>query len=63
VYGNNHFEPADTCYQIIVSFDYQNQFNMHETKNDGMTKEPANLKNEFHNEKNLHGFFSWIIIC
>jgi hypothetical protein len=42
VYGNNHFELADTFYQIIVSFDFQNQFNMYETKNDGMTKEPIN---------------------
>jgi hypothetical protein len=42
VYGNIHFELADTCCQIIVSFDCQNQFNMYETKNDGMMKEPTN---------------------
>jgi hypothetical protein len=43
MYENNHFELADTCYQIVVYFDYQNQ-NMCETKNDGMSKEPINIK-------------------
>jgi hypothetical protein len=45
VYENNHFELVDTCYQIVVYFDYQDQ-NMCETKNDGMIKEPTNKKNE-----------------
>jgi hypothetical protein len=48
VYGNNHFELVGTCYQITVYFNYQNQFNMYETNNDGMTKEPTN---EFHNKQ------------
>jgi len=48
---------CNTCYQIEVSFDYQNQ-NMCETKNDDMTKEPTN-KNDLHkNEKYLHGLFN-----
>jgi hypothetical protein len=52
VYRNNHFEPIDTCYQIIVSFNCQNQ-NKCETKNDGMTKIPTNKKNELHNKRKI----------
>ncbi len=44
VYKNNHFEFINTCYQIIVSFNWQNQ-NMCETKTDGVTKKPINKKN------------------
>jgi hypothetical protein len=40
VYGNNHFEPTDTCYQIEVSFNCQSQ-NM---------CEPTIKNNELHNK-------------
>jgi hypothetical protein len=63
VYENSDFEPTYTCYETLVSFDCQNK-NMCETKNDCMKKEPTNKKMNFiTNEKKLHGFFSWIIIC
>jgi hypothetical protein len=54
LYRNNHFEFIDTCYQIIVYFNWQNQ-NMCETKNDGVTKKPINKKiSSITNEKDLH---------
>ncbi len=43
VYGNNHFELANTCYQIIVYFDFQDK-KMCETNNDGMKKKPNSIK-------------------
>jgi len=42
-YGNNHFELTNTCYKIIVYFDFQDK-NMCERNNDGMTKKPDNIK-------------------